>query len=265
MPAFKVLTLNLLNDLSRWEERKSLLVSGLNELQPDLIGLQEVTHPLDNGNARWLADQLGDYAVYVCPKTGELRHKEGIAILSRLPVEHYETLDLRTQNRVAQYVQVRVGGHPVVFANGHYYWRPGETVERTKQVQLLLEWLKSLPQEAAIIAGGDFNGTPESEAITLMRQHYTSAHAAHHGCEPEYTCPTPLAHPRRLFHDMALLLTNLVVNRSLQPWRGTLDYIFVNDRVQVSSCEVALNHPSPHDPTLYPSDHFGLAATLEIV
>jgi endonuclease/exonuclease/phosphatase family metal-dependent hydrolase len=48
-------------------------------------------------------------------------------------------------------------------------------------------------------------------------------------------------------------------------WRGTLDYIFVNDGVNVKACDVVLNKPAPHDPTLYPSDHFGLIATLEII
>ena len=30
-------------------------------------------------------------------------------------------------------------------------------------------------------------------------------------------------------------------------------------------CEVFLDHPSPDDPTLYASDHLGVAATLEIL
>jgi endonuclease/exonuclease/phosphatase family metal-dependent hydrolase len=265
MASIKVLTLNILNDLSRWEERKLLLVKGLQELGPDLIGLQEVTWPLDYSNAHWLADQLGGYTVTICPKTGASRDKEGLAILSRLPVEGRETLDLRTQNRAAQYIRIGVDGRPVVFVNGHYYWRPGETAERTKQIRFLLTWLQVLPPETAVIVCGDFNGTPDSEAIVLMRQHYASAYAVRHGREPEFTCPTPLSRPKGKLRDVALFLLNLAVNGTLQPWRGTLDYIFVNDQVRVLSCDVVLNCPAPHDPTLYPSDHFGLMATLEVV
>jgi hypothetical protein len=32
----------------------------------------------------------------------------------------------------------------------------------------------------------------------------------------------------------------------------------------VVDCRVILDRPSPDDPTLYPSDHLGLAATLEM-
>ncbi|MBI5080809.1 MAG: hypothetical protein HZB17_05845, partial [Chloroflexi bacterium] len=34
MPPLKVLTINLLDDLSRWEERKNLIAQGVNDLQP---------------------------------------------------------------------------------------------------------------------------------------------------------------------------------------------------------------------------------------
>lgn len=269
MPTFKVVTINILNDLSRWDERRLLLVDGLAELDPDLIGLQEVVLP-DN-NAQWLADQLNlkadstrrPYRVHLCPKTGKKATKEGIAILSRLPVEREATLDLRTQQRVAQLVQVRVDGQPVVFVNGHYYWRPSDSPERVQQIRLLLEWLERLPHETAIVAGGDFNGTPESKAIQLMRERFTSAYAARHGGEPDYTCPTPLVRPG-FIRGLALLLLNLKANRRLRPWRGTLDYLFVNERLRVTDCQVVLNRPAPHDARLYPSDHFGLAATLEI-
>jgi len=266
----KVVTLNLLVDLSRWNERRSLLVGGLAELDPDLIALQEVALP--ENNAQWLADQLNDkpdatrrpYTVHLCPKTGPKATEEGIAILSRLPVERQATLDLRTQHRVAQSVQVNFEGRQVVFVNGHYHWRPGESSKRVEQIRLVLDWLAAVPREAALVICGDFNGAPESKAIQLMRERLSSAYAARHGREPEYTCPTPLSRPH-LVYGLASFLLNVKANHTLKPWRGTLDYIFVNERVRVADCQVVLNQPAPHDPKLYPSDHFGLAATLELV
>jgi endonuclease/exonuclease/phosphatase family metal-dependent hydrolase len=59
-------------------------------------------------------------------------------------------------------------------------------------------------------------------------------------------------------------LLSLFANRQFKLWRGTLDYVFVNEHVGVHDCRVILNQPAPHDPTLYPSDHVGLAATLEL-
>ena len=90
----RVATVNILNDLSRWDERRALLARGLDALSPDLIALQEVTDPLGTSTAHWLAGELGGYSVHVCPKTGWGRRREGIAVLSRLPVEGHEVLDL---------------------------------------------------------------------------------------------------------------------------------------------------------------------------
>src|SRR3954463_13943763 len=120
-----VATVNILNDLSRWGERQPLLAAGLHALAPDLIALQEVTSPLGVSTAHRLAEELGGYSVHVCPKTGRGRSREGIAVLSRLPVDGHETLDLGSQRRSAQFLRVVVEDRPVVFVNGHYYWLPG--------------------------------------------------------------------------------------------------------------------------------------------
>jgi hypothetical protein len=56
----------------------------------------------------------------------------------------------------------------------------------------------------------------------------------------------------------------LLTNRPGDSWRDTLDYTFVNPNIPVVECNVFLDRPSPDDPTLHASDHFGLAAILEI-
>ena len=172
---------------------------------------------------------------------------------------------MQTQGRVAQYVQVEVDGQPLVFCNGHYYWYPGSSPERVKQVQLLLDWLGQLPPEMPIVAVGDFNGMPETPAIALMRERFTSAYAAYHGHEPDYTCPTPLKKRRSLQRRLGKYLVNVWIHRNLRPWRGTLDYVFINQHLRVRNCQLILTEPAPKDRTLYPSDHFGIAAELEVV
>jgi endonuclease/exonuclease/phosphatase family metal-dependent hydrolase len=257
-----IVTFNLLNKPSRWQERRLLIAAELAQLQPDLIALQEVSLP-DN-NAEWLAQQLGHYSVHVCSKTGPLYGKEGIAVLSRLPVEHYQTLDLQSQNRVAQSVRVRVGTHPFVLVNGHFYFHVIDHIERVRQVQLVLNWLGHTPRYAPTVVCGDFNDTPGSRTIRLMRQQFTSAHSARHGREPEYTCPTPLKYQLSGVRRTLSRLGNVALNRSLEPWRGTVDYIFINPRIHVVECWPILNRPAPHDNTLYPSDHVGLSAMLAL-
>jgi endonuclease/exonuclease/phosphatase family metal-dependent hydrolase len=260
----RVATINILNDLSRWHDRRDVLVRGLKEFSPDLIALQEVTNPLGHSTAHWLADELGGYSAHVCPKTGRSRKREGIAILSRLPVEDHEILDLGSQQRTAQLVFVRPGGRPVVFCNGHYYWPSGAHAARVRQVGRLLERVEKLESGAVVIACGDFNGTPGSPAIAAMRRAFASAHEAHHGKEPEYTCPTPLVSGHRVREVATRRLLRLFTNRPGDSWRGTLDYIFVSPNVRVVECNVFLDRPSPGDPTLYASDHLGLSAILDV-
>jgi endonuclease/exonuclease/phosphatase family metal-dependent hydrolase len=260
----RVATVNILNDLSRWDERRGLLAAGLHALSPDLIALQEVRDPLGTSTAHRLAGELGGYSILVRPKTGWGRYYEGIAVLSRLPVEGYEVLDLRSQQRVAQLVRVQVGGRPVVLVNGHYYWPTGLHGARVRQVTRVLDAVKALDPGTSVIACGDFNATPGSPAIDLLSRNLVSAHEARHGREPEYTCPTPLVGRWRVREILTRGLLRLFTNRPGGSWRGTLDYIFVSPDVRVVECGVFLDRPSPGDPTLYASDHLGLAATLEI-
>ena len=119
----KVVTINILFEMEKWAQRRELLVEGLAAQRADLIGLQEVKLPEDN--SAWLAQQLNMPYVQLVPYKG-LDDKGfpyyGGAILSRHPFTQQDTLDLQTQGRVAQYVQVEVEGQPLVFCNGHYYW-----------------------------------------------------------------------------------------------------------------------------------------------
>jgi endonuclease/exonuclease/phosphatase family metal-dependent hydrolase len=260
----KIATINILFEVEEWIARRQLLVNGLAAAQADLIALQEVKLPEDT--SVWLAAQLEMPYVYLVPKTDTDGHyaRDGIAILSRHPFVRQEMLALQGQGRVAQYVQVSLDGQPFVFCNGHYYWYPGSHPERDIQVQQVLDWLGQLSPEFPVVAVGDFNGTPETSAIALMRQHFTSAYAAHHRQEPAYTCPTPLV--RRNWQKLLRhTWRNLLVNHTFQPWRGTLDYIFVNRRLQVQNCQLILNQPAPNSRTLYPSDHFGIMAELKIL
>ncbi len=260
----RMATVNILNDLSRWPERRALLIQGLEARAPDLIALQEVTDPLGASTAHWLARELGGYSVHVCPKTGWGRRLEAIAVLSRLPVERHETFDLRSQQRTAQLVHFRVGKRTVVLVNGHYHWFPGGHGARVRQVERLLARLKELDPGTAVVACGDFNGTPGSPAIALMRSEFVSAHEARHDREPEYTCPTALVGGNRIKETVSRGVLRLFTNRPGSTWRGTLDYIFVSPEIRVVECDVFLDLPSPDDATLYASDHLGLAATLEI-
>jgi endonuclease/exonuclease/phosphatase family metal-dependent hydrolase len=260
----KVVTINIFIDLSLWGERRWLLVEGLSEQQPDMVAVQEVSIPADN--ARWLAKQLGFSYVYQTPKMGNAGKKEAIAILSRFPFEDQKSLDLQTQDRVAQYVKVQVGDQLVLVANGHFFWQPGESSARQHQIERLVDRLQQVPGKSGMVICGDFNATPDSTSIAVMRQHFTSVYAAKHGHEPEYTTPTPLPRSKLLMVKVFFKFIRYInPTRFRLDWQGTLDYIFINSGLRVLDSQVVLNQPAPDDPTLYPSDHFGVLAVLEVI
>ena len=129
MSEFSIVTINILNDLAMWGKRCHLIVDQLADLRPDLIAMQEVSSKGNSSNAHWLAQELNQrktddddlYNLYLCPRTGSKGSTEGVAILSRLPVKRHEILDLLTQNRVAQLVEVRIEGQPLMLVNGKFY------------------------------------------------------------------------------------------------------------------------------------------------
>ncbi|OUC12936.1 MAG: endonuclease/exonuclease/phosphatase [Alkalinema sp. CACIAM 70d] len=259
----KVITINILFKLEDWEHRRELLVQGLAAEQADLIALQEVNLVQNTGD--WLAEQLGMPYVSTVPfpAADHAGMTYGIAILSRYPFVQQAAIDLQSQGRLAQVVTVLINHQPVVLCNGHYYWYPGSHPERDRQIQIVLDYLELQVGDQPVIAVGDFNGTPETSAIERMRQRFTSAYAAYHGQEPDYTCPPPIA-PWDLREWLYRSLRTFLFNRTFIPWKGTLDYIFVSSAWQVHDCRLILTQPAQGS-NLYPSDHFGIVADLSIV
>jgi endonuclease/exonuclease/phosphatase family metal-dependent hydrolase len=274
VPNFSLVTINILNDLSLWEARGPLLVDQLAALDADLIAMQEVALQDDSSNAHWVADQLNQrredpdkitpYEVFLCPKTGIYAKKEGLAILSRLPVKRHESLDLLTQTRVAQIVSFKVENCDLLLVNGHFFWEPGVSEKRQEQIELVLDFLDTEPVDQPIVICGDFNGLPGTPAIERMRQYFDSAHNFIHKQEPEYTSPTPLPHaPKVKLRQMATWIMGMRPKPDSE-WHGTLDYIFVDPRLQTEDCQVVLNQPADDNPEIYPSDHFGLWADIKV-
>lgn len=274
MPTFSLVTINILNDLSLWKRRGLLLVEQLAELDPDLVAMQEVTLQGESSNAHWVAEQLNQrqeylervppYQVLLCPKTGVYAKKEGVAILSRFPVKYHEGLDLLSQNRVTQIVSFRVNDLNLLLVNGHFFWQPGVSEARQRQIELLLDFLDTQPVDQPVIVCGDFNGMPGTPAIERMRRYFDSAHNIVNKQEPEYTCPTPLPKPKRILLRTLIMWLLRMRPKPNQDWRGTLDYIFVDPRLQTQDCKVVLHQPAADNPDIYPSDHYGLWATIKV-
>ena len=109
----------------------------------------------------------------------------------------------------------------------------------------LIGWLQDVGRVPRQVIVGDFNEVPDGPAIAQMKQAYRSAYATAYGHEPLATFPTAL------------------VSRS-DGWAGCLDYIFISSGLRVKEVGICCHRPALEDDTLFPSDHVGLLATLEI-
>lgn len=272
MTEISIVTINILVDLSLWKKRRSLLVDQLAELNPDVIALQEVSLKRKISTAHWIASELNqkrsnnqdEYQVFLCPKTGQQEAEEAIAFLSRLMVKRHERIDLVTQNRVAQLVELKLDEGPLLLVNGHFYLEQGESQARKEQVECLLNYLDTQPAEIPVLVVGDFNSKPDMPTIDLMRRYFDSAHRAVHGKEPELTWPTPLPDSRLDEIRRSILEHFGKESEPENSWRGTLDYIFVDPRLRTIECHVVLDRPDAENSNIYPSDHYGLYALIEV-
>ena len=240
----RVATLNCRNTADRWKARNPLLVRQLVNLQPDVIGLQELRRFPSQARGIAARARAGNLVLeqFRSYKTGLYGLWEGVAVLSRLPVLDRARLKLGGQNRVAQRVTVAAGDGTLDFYNTHLA-SEGEEV-RVRQAQRLLEWMAERSSRPQVLVG-DFNARPTAPSIRLLTGELRSAYAAVHGQEPAKTVPTPL--------------------RVGATAKGSvLDFIFVNHLVEIHEAWRTFEEAEPTDEHLVASDHYGLAAVISV-
>ncbi len=247
MDGLHVATLNLRNLADRWDERLPLLLADMAALQPDVIGLQEVVYPLQQDRLLGAAGE----GRYRAVRGWAGRPEYGNSLLVREPLEATDDgrVDLG-RDRSAHRVRITLsGGLTVVFAVTHLHDLVEDDAVRDEQTRLLLDWLESAADATATIVVGDFNAAPAEPAYARMvTAGYRSAHTFANGREPDVTWPSGLQAPAIDTDGEA----------------GCLDYVWVRGSARVESARVVFDRPAVDDPTLFPSDHFGIAARLEI-
>ena len=140
------------------------------------------------------------------------------------------------------------GGSTVLVVVTHLHHVPDEAA-RDGQAAALIEWLADGPGSDAVIAMGDFNAAPAEPTCDRMRAAgFRSAFAEANGQEPAVTWPSGLQAP--------------ATDTDGEP--RCLDYIWMRGAVRANEARLAFDRPAADDPTLYPSDHLGIAAHLEV-
>jgi endonuclease/exonuclease/phosphatase family metal-dependent hydrolase len=247
MTRIRVATLNILNLADRWEERLPLLLADAAALRPDLLGLQEVVYPMQQDRLL-AAGTPDDYAI---DRGWAGRPEYGNSLLVRAPLaaDGLERLDLGHQRAAHRVVVTLPGGASVLVAVTHLHHRVPDAAVRDEQTGALVAWLDGAPASDAQLVMGDFNADPGEPAYgRMVSAGFRSAHVEANGGEPEVTWPSGLQAP--------------AMDTDGDP--SCLDYIWVRGRASVIDARLWADRPAAHDATLYPSDHFGLVATLAV-
>ncbi len=247
MNRLHVATLNIRNLADRWPERLPLLLADMAALQPDVIGLQEVVYPMHQDR---LLGAAGDRPYHVRRAwAGRPEYGNSLLVSEDLADHDHDRLDLGL-NRSALRVTVQHGSGAVIqVAVTHLHHVPEGSTERDEQARQLLAWLDDGPPAPIRVVVGDFNAHPGEPAAERMRAAgYRSALAEVNGGDPAVTWPSGIQAPG--------------MDTDGDP--ACLDYIWVHGPLRVAAARVVFDRPHPDDPTLYPSDHFGLSAHLDL-
>ena len=247
MDRLHVATLNILNLADRWDERLPLLLADFAALQPDVIGLQEVVYVLQQDRVIGAAG-AGEYGA-VRGWAGRTEYGNSMLVRAGLEPTDRDRLDLGLQ-RAALRVRLDLpNGASLVFAVTHLHHEVQATAERERQVEALVAWLDGAPAADAQVVVGDFNADPREPAYARMTAAgFRSAHLEANGAEPPVTWPSGLQAP--------------AMDTDGDP--DCLDYIWLRGAIAVDDCRLVFDRPAVDDPSLYPSDHLGLAAHLRV-
>ncbi len=147
---------------------------------------------------------------------------------------------------VALVARLLVDGQPLDVYVTHLYASSGEDSLRFYQVQQLLDWIDSRADLSVRIVCGDFNAALDKPSAALMATRFTPSQSAP-------TAPTPLA-------DSDGNVTHPGRPRMSQ----CIDYIWMSGAMRAVQSVVCFNRPSPVDATLWPSDHAGVWADIDM-
>lgn len=239
--ALTLVTFNIWHNQGDWAARLPLLIAAIRAENPDVIALQEVLEDAAVGlpnQARTIADALGGYEMHFVSTDAEgAPRRYGNAILSRLPVlaHDWKTLEPLDDYRTALRVRVDAGGRAVDVVNTHLAWQADAQAVRARQLADLMSWL---PKDGTpLIVTGDFNAVQEDAGLAVLTgERFFSA-------LPRGTAATTLNpaknHPPRV-----------------------IDHVFA-ETARFAPVRAAVIGAEPTDGE-YPSDHFGVAATVRL-
>lgn len=241
------MTYNVLAEKVAVSQRLEALFGIMNENQPDVIALQEVTPWF----FKELLDQPWVEKQYHGPSflhAGSSYAPRGIYILSKYPIQKAEWTFLSGKSgRAAMVVQFEISGRTMMVATMHMQSHPEDGPIRAKQLDEIFA-LVATADDAVVL--GDFNfGDGEAEENRIPS---------------EYVDVWSTLHPNDLGYTWNIEKSEMAKKGSF-PGESSrrIDRILLRSTAyEPSWIKIVGDKPLVEDQTLFPSDHFGLVGAV---
>jgi endonuclease/exonuclease/phosphatase family metal-dependent hydrolase len=262
--SLRVVTLNVWGQYGGWEDRRSVLIDGLRNLNPDLVAFQEA---LKTESYDQTVDLLGP-GYHIVYQTDRNTDGTGCSIASRWPLGTVRELDLHLTPRTVDFPGAALvaeinAPEPVgtlLFANHFPNYQLDFELERELQTVAAARFIEDFvgQRNLHVILVGDLDATPAAASIRFwsgrqslggMSVYYRDAWESAHPNEPGYT------------FSQRNPLRSAVWEESRR-----IDYIFVRGghkgtSLKIAACAQIFNEPVEG---VWASDHFGVVADLTV-
>ncbi len=264
MNTFRVATLNIWNRFGPWDQRLVAIREGVKTLAPDILGMQEVLRlEPGEGDELYQADVVGaGFGYHSAYARARDQRWYGNAVLSRWPIAQSATLELprcgTDEKRCLLHADIDAPFGRIPFFVTHLNWKFSDGHVREEQVREVAAYIESVATAEAFpaILVGDLNAAPDSDEIRFLRG------------------LTSLGGRRVYFQDAFEVAGDGTAGTTFDrrnPFAAPLrepdrriDYVFVrgrDERFRGEPLEARVCFDAPVAGT-FPSDHFGVVATL---
>lgn len=195
----RTMTWNLWWRFGPWQDRRTAILRTLEDVRPDVLGLQEVWGSADENMAGWLAEKLGMEWVWSRSPVQDRWHRRnggdtsvdvGVAVLSRLPIlasaeRRLPAGDVPDDGKTALHALIDAPGGPLPFFTTHLNSAPADSAVRCAQVVELAAFVAEHTAVSAThpyrhpypyppVVTGDFNAEPDCDELRLIGGHKTA-------------------------------------------------------------------------------------------
>ena len=261
MRSFRAGTLNIWSRFGPWDERLVALRAGLREVDPDILGMQEVLNHDGFDQAALVSE--GRYYIAWGRSSENHGFPTGNAILSRWPITRTEVVELPNggsdEHRSVVFAECDSPyGKLPVFCT-HLNWKLHHGHIRVLQVKALVEAVDRIAPVGSgfpAIVMGDFNAEPDADEIRYLRG------------------PTALGGPCVYFCDAfgtagdgtpgATFSKNNPFAEPIREPERRIDYVFVrgpDDSQRGEPRDARVCFDKAYEGT-FPTDHFGVVTTI---